>query len=167
MKKIAVILCILIFPLSLFAIDQLSELDLSEFTTYGSLYLTKGESSDTSGTFWTRFINDPDNMDFFFNEESGNAMEAKSSRTLQDSQYKSPDFTASVSVVGADDPPNAGMSRIEFPNGLIRTNEGPTMVEVWLGGLADQRNAGKMCDFYSNQIMSHTHPKSAISISTH
>jgi hypothetical protein len=106
-------------------------------------------------------------MDFFINEESGNTMETKASQTLQDSPYIVPDFTATVSVVGAEDPLNAGMSKIEFPNGLIRTNEGPTMVEVWLGGLADQRNAGKMCDFYSNQIMSYTHPNSAISISTH
>jgi hypothetical protein len=166
MKRILTIMFIFLFPLSLSAMDQLSETYLSDYTADNSLNIAKRADSGSSGTFWARYLNDPDNIDFLSSEES-EGRETKASQTFQGTQYKLPDYTATVSVVEENDPNSAGMSRMEFTNGLVRTNEGPTTVEVWLGGLANDKNAGKMCDFYSNQIRSHTLPNSTVNISTH
>jgi hypothetical protein len=167
MKRISAILFVFLLPLSLFAMDKLPESYLSDFTTDDSLNITKGNDSSSSRSFWTQYLNDPSNIDSLSNEDSSDTTGTKATGTLQGSQFKLPDFTATTTVVDTNDPYNAGMSRIEFPSGLIRTNEGSTSVEVWLGGLANEKNAGKMCDFYSNQIRSHTLPNSTINISTH
>jgi hypothetical protein len=155
MKGIATIVIILLLPLPLFAMDLLSESVLSDFTTNNSLSITTGKDSDTS-KFWIRYYNDPANLDF--NEDGSGNKETQTTPTVKDSQT---DQAANVSRVGPEE------SRIEFKNGLTRDNEGPTTVEVWLGGLPDQKNAGKICDFYTNQIKSYTFPNSAINVSTH
>ena len=167
MKITLTILLILLLPLSLFAISNLSESDLSGVTTNNSLNITPSDDSNSISKFWTRYFTDPSNIDFLSNEESSDTNESKANQTSLSSRYQFPDFTATVSVVESNDPYKAGMSHIEFSSGLIKTDEGPTTVEVWLGGLANDKNAGKMCDFYSNQIRSYTYPHSAINVSTH
>ena len=165
MKRISVIIVILLLPLALWSMDQLSETDLSAYTANDSLNIIS--DTNTSLTFWTRYLNDPDNIEFFSNEDSVEGGEAKASQTFKVFSLELPEFTATVSPADANDTLNAGMSRIQFPSGLVRTNEGAATTEVWLGGLPNEKNAGKMCDFYSNQIRSYTMPNSSISVSTH
>jgi len=167
MKRATTILLILLLPQSLFAMSKLSESDLSDVSNNNSLNITPLNDSDSIGKSWSRYFNDPNNLAFFLKEDSSDTTETQPAQTFQDSSYTLMDYTAKVSVVDTLDPHNAGMSRIEFPNGLMKVNEGPSTVEIWLGGLADTRNAGKIFDFYSNQIKSYVYPNSALFISTH
>jgi len=165
MKRLSVIFVIFLLPLALWSMDRLSETDLSACTANDSLNIAS--DTNTSRTFWSRYLNDPTNIEFLSGEDSGDSGEARASQTLEVFSQKLPEFTATVTPADTNDTLNAGMSRIQFPSGLIRTNEGANAMEVWLGGLPNEKNAGKMCDFYSNQIRSYTMPNSSISVSTH
>ena len=147
--------------------SQLSESDLANFSSNNSLNITSPDNSDSISKPWTHYFNDPSNIDFFLDEDNSKTIETQATQTFQGSPFTLTDYTATVSVLNTNDPHNDGMSHIEFPNGLLHANEGPTTVDVWLGGLDSTRNAGKMCDFYSNQIKSYTYPNSALDISTH
>ncbi len=166
MNRLSAIVTIVLIPLGVCAMDRLSETDLSNFSTNNSLNIGTQAVAEESGSFWSRYLRNPANMDFF-QEDNGESTEKKEPGSLQIFSYKFPEYTTVTSVVDSNDPSSAGMSRLEFPNGLVRANEGPVSVEVWLGGLPSDKNAGKMCDFYSNQIRSITLPNSSISVSTH
>ena len=125
------------------------------------------------GRSWLQYFNKPSTIDFLLNEEGGEQEDSgalfsdQAIQALGDSFMSAADYTAQVSVVDAGDPMNPGMSRIEFPNGLRRVNEGPTTQQIWLGGLESRVHAGYICDFYSNHIESYTFPSSKVFISTH
>jgi hypothetical protein len=147
--------------------DRLSETDLADFVAEDSLSITTGNDTGTSRTFWSEYLSDPTTLEFLSREEKGDTGEANASRTLEGFLQKLPEFTATVTAAGANDTLNAGMSRIQFSSGLTRFSEGPTTTGVWLGGLPHQKNAGKIFDFYSDQLRSYTLPNSSLNISTY
>lgn len=170
MKRASTILFILMFPLSLPAMDRLSDTDLSGVSSRGSLsgqyYLIEGTP-------------DPGILSVYIHEEGGivdlttnvspssglwgTEMSTRGIRNLRFYPDTLDNETARVSDV---DVPFT-MTRISFPNGLRSVEECPHSVEVWLGGLKDSRNAGKMCDFYFNGVRSSTLPNSSVDISVH
>lgn len=173
MKCFLTILLILLAPLSLYGATELSESDLSGVTTENSLNIQASNGAEGIRKSWLLHFSKPGTIDFLLNEEGGELEDSgefsgtQAAQVLQDSFMSATDYTARVSVVDANDPMNAGMSRIEFPNGLRRMNEGPTTQQIWLGGLESRVHAGYMCDFYTNHIESYTFPSSKVFISTH
>lgn len=164
MKSVSTTLLILLVPLSLFAFKPLSESDLSNVITVNSLAVTSPGTTDGIVKSWSPYFNNPRNISFSLNEDDAGTTDTQA---VMASSGILTDYAAAVSVVDADDPYYGGMSRIEFPNGLVGTSEGPTSMEIWLGGSPNVPNAGKMCDFYSDRIESFTSPGSSFYVSTH
>ena len=173
MKWVLALLLMLAAPWFLYGATELSESDLSGVTTVNSLNIPASNGAGGIGKSWLQYFNKPSTIDFLLNEEgseledSGALFSDQAIQALGDSFMSAADYTAQVSVVDAGDPMNPGMSRIEFPNGLRRVNEGPTTQQIWLGGLESRVHAGYICDFYSNHIESYTFPSSKVFISTH
>lgn len=173
MKWVLALLLMLAAPWSLYGATELSESDLSGVTTVNSLNIPASTGAGGIGRSWLQYFNKPGTIDFLLNEEGGEPEDSgalfsdQAIQALGDSFMSAADYTAKVSVVDAGDPMNPGMSRIEFPNGLRRVNEGPTTQQIWLGGLESRVHAGYICDFYSNHIESYTFPSSKVFISTH
>ena len=170
MKRASTILFVLMFPLSLLAMDRLSDTDLSGVSSMGSLSGQYSLIADTG---------EPGTFSVFISENGGIvdvATNVSLSHELWDKERSTGGFrnirlypdaldnqTARVSEVDVP----FDMTRISFPNGLRSVEDTPHSVEVWLGGLKDSRNAGKMCDFYFNGVRSSTLPNSSVDISVH